>query len=157
MTLAITKMVRETKRCSPCLPVEMPMGPMIDMVFLLLVFFLVNARSTPQEGEIPLSLPGTISQEQSIEIPEELRIIIAPNGQVFLNDLALDGVDGREMLALQATLSRLREAATANRSLPLITLEVADETNHQRIVDVLNACTKAQITSVTFAQDAEDL
>lgn len=136
--------------------VEMQMGPMIDMVFLLLVFFLVNARPIPQEGEIPLSLPGTVSQEQPVEIPEELRIVIAANGQVFLNDLALDGMNTREMPTLQATLSRLCEAAAANQSRPLVTLDAADTTTHQRIVDVLNTCTKAQITSVTFTQNEEN-
>ncbi len=144
------------RKLSP-LPLDMPMGPMIDMVFLLLVFFLVNARPQPQEKEISLSLPGTVSQEQPVEIPEELRIVIASTGQVFLNDLALDGISTREMPALQTTLSRLREAAIANRSPPLITLDVADATPYQRIIDVLNACTKAQITSVTFAQDKENL
>jgi len=139
------------------IPMDIPMGPMIDMVFLLLIFFLVNARPQPQEKEMSLSLPGTVSQEQPIEIPEELRIVIASTGQVFLNDMALDGIHTRDMPALQTTLSRLHEAAIANRSSPLIVLDVADTAPYQRIIDVLNACTKARITSITFAPDEENL
>ncbi|PWU10661.1 MAG: hypothetical protein C5B47_01910 [Verrucomicrobia bacterium] len=145
------------RRPSSPLPVDMPMGPMIDMVFLLLVFFLVNARPQIQEKEMSLSLPGTVSQEHPVEIPEELRIVISPTGQVFLNDLALDGVNSREMPLLEKTLFRLREAAIANRSSPFIILDVADATLYQRIIDVLNACTKAQMTSITFTQDEENL
>jgi biopolymer transport protein ExbD len=138
-------------------PSEMPMGPMIDMVFLLLVFFLVNARPIPQEKEISLSLPGTVSQEKSVEIPEELQIVIASDEQIFLNDMALDGVHTREMPMLQTTLLRFREAATANRSIPLVMLHVADDAKYQKIIDVLNACTKAQIASVIFVQHEEEL
>ncbi len=143
------------RKPTPSFPVEMPMGAMIDMVFLLLVFFLVNARPLPQEKEIPLSLPGTVSQEQPVEIPEELRIVITGKGEVLLNDAMLDDLNTREMPMLQMALSRFREAAAANRSLPFVMLEVADTATHQRIVDVLNTCTKAQITSVTFALEEE--
>jgi biopolymer transport protein ExbD len=136
--------------------VEMQMGPMIDMVFLLLVFFMVTAKPVKQESDINLGLPGTVAQEESVDIPDEQRIIIRADGQVILNDQPMDSAASTELPALLATLKRFKEAADANRSEALITIQADDGARHQRIVDVLNVCAKARITGVTFADDSEE-
>ena len=62
--------------------VEMQMGPMIDMVFLLLVFFMVTAKPIKQESDISLGLPGTVSAEEAVELPDEQRIRIEDDGSI---------------------------------------------------------------------------
>jgi biopolymer transport protein ExbD len=56
------------------------MAPMIDMIFLLLLFFLVAVRWRPQENFLPLQLPtanaGTVAQ--TVIKPEPLTIQITP-------------------------------------------------------------------------------
>lgn len=136
--------------------VEMQMGPMIDMVFLLLVFFMVTAKPQKQESDISLSLPGTVSQEDTVEIPDEQRICIAADGQVSINDQPFDSQGSAELPSLVATLVRFREATEANKAKPLVTIDVEDGAIHQRIVDVLNACAKARITGVTFADGSDE-
>ena len=131
--------------------VEMQMGPMIDMVFLLLVFFMVTARPEKQETDINLALPGTVSQEESVDIPDEQRIRIESDGTVALNDLSVGMPGDTDMPALLGTLKRFKESATANKSEALITIDAHDDARQQRIVDVLNVCAKAEITGVTFA------
>lgn len=134
--------------------VEMQMGPMIDMVFLLLVFFMVTARPVKQESDISLGLPGTVAAEESVELPDEQRIRIGDDGSIVLNDSVLgDPADGR-LDALVVTLKRFKESADANRTDALVTLDAADAASHQRIVDVLNACARADITGVTFSDTA---
>jgi len=136
--------------------VEMQMGPMIDMVFLLLVFFMVTAKPVKQESDISLGLPGTVAAEEAIELPDEQRIRIEEDGSVVLNDSVL-GVPADSTLAeLVATLKRFKESADANKADALVTLDAADGTNHQRIVDVLNACAKADIGGVTFSDSAAE-
>lgn len=135
--------------------VEIQMGPMIDMVFLLLVFFMVTAKPIKQESDISIGLPGTVSQEESIDIPDEQRIAIQTDGQIVLNDQPFDSPASSELPALVATLKRFKESADANRSEALVTIDAEDGARHQRIVQVLNACAKAEITGVTFADDAE--
>ena len=135
--------------------VEMQMGPMIDMVFLLLVFFMVSAKPVKQESDINIGLPGTVAQEEALEIPDEQRIQIQPNGQVVLNDQPMDSTASAEMPALFATLKRFKESADSNKSEALITIDADDAANHERIVHVLNVCAQAKITGVTFA-DAGD-
>jgi biopolymer transport protein ExbD len=133
---------------------EIPMGPMIDMVFLLLVFFMVTARPVKPEADVGMSLPGTVSQEESVEIPDEQQIEITAEGVVVLNDLKMADPGDTGMPQLFATLKRFKEASRANRSEALITIAAADESTHQRIVNVLNVCARAEITGVTFADTA---
>lgn len=132
------------------------MGPMIDMVFLLLVFFMVSAKPIKPETDIPIGLPGQVSAEESIDIPDEQRIEIQPSGQAVINDLSVDGPNQREMPDLVAILSRFKRAADNNKADALVTLAPHDEVAHQRIVDVLNACAQAGITGVTMARGGGD-
>ena len=136
--------------------VEMQMGPMIDMVFLLLVFFMVSAKPIKQESDINIGLPGTVAQEEVVDIPDEQRIQIQAGGQVVLNEQPMDGPDSPDMPKLFATLKRFKESAAANKSEALITIDADDAANHQRIVAVLNVCARAEITGVTFADSASE-
>lgn len=132
------------------------MGPMIDMVFLLLVFFMVTAKPIKQESDINIGLPGTVAQEESLDIPDEQRIFIRPDGQVILNDQPMDSPASATLPTLLATLKRFKETADANKSEALITIDADDNASHQRIVTVLNACAQAGITGVTFADSSEE-
>ena len=132
------------------------MGPMIDMVFLLLVFFMVTARPIKQESDISLGLPGTVAAEEAVDLPDEQRIRIEDDGSIVLNDSVLAPAADTNLKELVAILQRFKESSEANQSEALVTLDAADGTNHQRIVDVLNACARADITGVTFSDSADE-
>ena len=132
-------------------PVDMPMGPMIDMVFLLLVFFMVTAKPIKQESDLGFGLPGAVAQEESVDIPDEQRIIIRTDLQVVLNDLEFDNPDSAELPELFATLERFRKASELSGSKAMLTIAPARDVPHQRVVDVLNVCGRAQLTNVTFS------
>ncbi|MED5585562.1 MAG: biopolymer transporter ExbD [Verrucomicrobiota bacterium] len=134
--------------------VGMPMGPMIDMVFLLLVFFMVTAKPIKQESDLGLGLPGAVAQEESVDIPDEQRVIIRGDLQVVLNDLELDDPASSELPELFATLERFRKAAELSGSKAMLTIAPAKDVPHQRVVDVLNACGRAQLTNVTCSSFA---
>jgi biopolymer transport protein ExbD len=136
--------------------VEMQMGPMIDMVFLLLVFFMVTAKPIKQESDISLGLPGTVAAEEAVDLPDEQRIRIEDDGSIVLNDSVLAPAADTNLKELVAILRRFKESSEANKSEALVTLDAADGTNHQRIVDVLNACARADITGVTFSDSADE-
>ena len=134
----------------------MQMGPMIDMVFLLLVFFMVTAKPIKQESDISLGLPGTVAAEEAVDLPDEQRIRIEDDGSIVLNDSVLAPAADTNLKELVAILQRFKESSEANQSEALVTLDAADDTNHQRIVDVLNACARADITGVTFSDSADE-
>jgi len=54
------------------------MAPMIDIIFLLLIFFLVAGKWRPQENFLPIRLPAANASQQLIAKPEPLMIYISP-------------------------------------------------------------------------------
>ena len=134
--------------------VEMQMGPMIDMVFLLLVFFMVTARPTKPESDIKMTLPGSVGQETRVDLPDEQRILIQADGQVVLNGLAIDSPASSHLPELVTILTRYKRAADLSQSNALVTLDPHDGVRHQRIVDVLGACAQAGILGITFADQS---
>jgi biopolymer transport protein ExbD len=134
---------------------EIQMTPMIDCVFLLLIFFMVSSTFYRQEADISFSLPGLAEQSEAIEIPDEQVIEITDTGRVLLNDLEYDSSSGSDLPELVRTLTRFREAADASKTPALITIAPADKVKQQRVVDVLNACAAARVQNVTFAVEEE--
>jgi biopolymer transport protein ExbD len=137
--------------------IELQIAPMIDVCFLLLFFYILTSKPVKPEADMSMTLPGTVMQEDSVEIPDEQRISILDDGQVVLNDLPMDSSRDRELPALLKTLVRFKEAADANKSEALVTVDAADGSHHQRIVDVLNVCARAGIQGITFAASEEEL
>ena len=142
----------KTKRANEIKP-EIAMTPMIDCVFLLLVFFMVSTSFQVKEADISFSLPGVADQSEAVEIPDEQIIQITENGNVLLNDLEYDSPNQTDMPELVKTLTLFKMTADANKVPAMITIAPDDGVKQQRVVDVLNACTDAKITSVTFAFD----
>ena len=136
--------------------IELQIAPMIDVCFLLLFFYILTSKPVKQEADMNMTLPGTVSQDQALDIPEEQRVIIAENGQVILNDLPQDTPQSKELPTLLATLKRFKESCNANKTEAMVTVDVEDQAKHQRIVDVLNACAQADIRSVTFSGITEE-
>lgn len=136
--------------------VDIPMGPMIDMVFLLLIFFMVTARPTKPEADLGLRLPGTVEQDEPIDLPDEQRVEIRATGQIVLNDLPLDHPTSHELPQLHATMARFKQACDANKTEALVTIAADDDAPHQRIAEVMDALAAAHITGVTFATETGD-
>lgn len=132
------------------------MTPMIDMVFLLLVFFMVSAKPVKPERDIPMGLPGQVAQEEVVDLPDEARVIIEPSGQVVLNEQELDTPTSAVLPELRAVLIRFRLAAENSKSDALVTLAPHDSVPHQRLVDVLNTCAEAGIRGVTLAGASDE-
>lgn len=130
---------------------KIDMTPMIDCVFLLLVFFMVGTTLHRQEADISFSLPGLAEQSEAVEIPDEQIIEINADGSVVLNDLQYDSPANSVLPELTETLKRFRESAEANKTESMITIAPAADVKQQRVVDVLNACAVAKIKNVTFA------
>jgi len=135
---------------------EVAMTPLIDCVFLLLVFFMVSTTFNKSEADISFSLPGTAAQSEAVEMPDEQIIQITEGGNVFLNDLEYDAAGDSEMPELVKTLVLFRQTAEANHVPAMITIAPEDAVTQQRVVDVLNACTAAKVGNVTFAVGGED-
>ena len=130
---------------------ELPIAPMIDVVFLLLFYFMVSATIQKQEADISFSLPGRIQQDEAIEMPDEQIVQILANGQALVNDYPYDSPEAPRYWQLETMLNRFREASESNLVEARITLAPDDKTAHEMVVKVMDACSHAGIESVSFA------
>ncbi len=85
------------------------MAPLIDLVFLLLIFFLVAVKWRPQEDFIPLRLPAAQAQVPDIGRPEPLRIYISSIEKGCLVRIGLDQTVQINNQTMERDLARLME------------------------------------------------
>ncbi len=123
---------------------------MLDIVFLLLIYFMVTAAFVKEEADISMSLPSRVEQEEPLDMPEEQVLDILADGRVLLNGLEIDDALSADLPMLTRTLARFRQAADDAQVPAFIVVQPDDEARHQRIIDVLNVCAVAQIELVSF-------
>lgn len=131
--------------------VVMPIAPMIDAVFLMLIYFMVTSSLEKQEADISFNLPGTAEQSEPLEMPDEQIIEIRNDGQVVVNEYPYDNPSSARFTELAAMLTRFRQASEANKVETIVTIAPGGEVLHQTIVKVMDAVSVAGIEGVNFA------
>lgn len=134
---------------------ELDISSLIDMVFLLLIYFMVTASLVKSEGDLGIKLPGVVQQAVSVDMPDEQIVEVRETDRVFLNGREFGSVDSQEFPELSYTLERYRLAAQASKNKALITIWADDNAKHQRVIDVMNACAAAGVENVTFTSSLE--
>lgn len=134
---------------------EINIASLIDLVFLLLVYFMVAASLQKSEADLSIRLPGMVAQKQSVEMPDEQIIEVKDSGHVILNDQQYDSPDSMDLPNLVSMLTRYRLSCESAKIPAMITIMADDDTRHQRVIDVMNACANAQIKNVTFNTGGE--
>lgn len=134
---------------------ELNVSSLIDMVFLLLVYFMVTASLVKSEGDLGIKLPGVVQQSVTVDMPDEQIIEVRASGEVYLNGARFGAPGSNELPDLTDLLIRYKTAAEASRNKAMVTIWAEDEAEHQRVVDVMNACAGAGIENVTFAAAGE--
>jgi biopolymer transport protein ExbD len=134
---------------------ELDVSSLIDMVFLLLVYFMVTASLVKSEGDLSIKLPGLVQQAVTVDMPDEQIIEVHANGSVLLNGMEFGSVDSQEMPNLVSLLTRYKLASDATHNKAMVTIWADDESKHQRVIDVMNACADAGIENITFTSSVE--
>jgi biopolymer transport protein ExbD len=122
--------------------------PMIDIVFLLLVYFMFLPLQ--QEADVGIKLPSEAPPAKDLKLPSEHVVEIFPNGLILLNGAPMDSSDDRVMARLTNTLTRLRMSSDRLDDATVVKIQADPDSPHQRSIDVLNSCAKAEITKVSF-------
>ena len=130
---------------------ELSISPLIDMTFLLLIYFICTCTLIEPEADLGIRLPGMVAQATSVDMPDEQIIEVRHNGQVFLNDKEYDKPSSQDLPELQRVLRSYKAASEASGNQALVTIWAEDDTEHQRVIDVMNACAAAKIKDVSFA------
>ncbi len=123
--------------------------PMIDVVFLLLIYFMFLPLQ--QEADVGIKLPSDAPPAQDLQLPSEHIVEVFPNGLVLLNGAPMDSTNDRDMAKLTNTLTRLRMSSDRAGIDTVVKIQADPDSPHQRSIDVLNACAKSDITKVSFA------
>lgn len=131
-------------------------APMIDVVFVIMLFFMVMAGAVKVERELNQKLPGTVETGKSVEFTDEVLININESGEVLLNEEPMDPVGKRRMPRLTAALMRLKQSGDAAKAPVLVTIISEPEARYSRVVDALDALATAEITNVTFTLSEEE-
>ncbi|MEE4107919.1 MAG: biopolymer transporter ExbD [Halieaceae bacterium] len=116
--------------------------PLIDVVFLLLIFFMVSTTFT-RETQLAVDLPEATGLARD-EVDEQIEILIDERGQFRVNGRAL--VDGR-MRTLQAAMY---EIAQGDTTLPLV-ISADAEAPHQYVVRAMDAAGQMGFSRLSIA------
>lgn len=133
---------------------------LIDVCFLLLIYFIV-ATTLVQERKLDMQMPGQATNSDAKKNVEPGLVRVTDNGTIYWgkeeNQLLIDSdLANHELPVLVEALNNLKTAAEAVDSSPVVQLWVEPGVPHQRVIDVLNALTKAGIKSVGLTNFKDD-
>lgn len=127
---------------APSEELELNLTPLIDVVFLLLIFFMVST-TFQKESEISLQLPqATDAQVATAE--ERIEIVINAAGRYFIND---QEVVKNDIESLQNALFKISDG---QRNIPL-TIRADAQSPHQAVVTAMDAAGQLGMLKITIA------
>jgi len=124
-------------------------APMVDVVFVLLLFFMASAGSQIIERELSINLPsGRASTGLSGPPPTPIIIDIRPDGTISLNNRVYDTPTSKELPELRAWL---KDTIKKFGDKDPVIIKPDLDARHERIIDVLNAAAAAGVKNLTFS------
>jgi biopolymer transport protein ExbD len=120
---------------------ELNITPLLDLVFVLLVIFIIT---TPQMmNNLEMNLPSGKPPPPQKEKPKINRITVDVSGQTFLND---------EVVTVADLKDKLQQLKTDNPDLSVV-VKGADDVDYQNMVSVLDVLQQLDITKVGLATE----
>lgn len=121
--------------------------PLIDVVFLLLIFFLVASRFSEEERQLDLNLPS-VSEAMSVTAPiNEIVINIDAQGRFFI-----DGAF-RQLEQIEQILQRARNNNPLSQS---VVIRADKSTDWDHVATAMNLCKKVGIEEFSATTDEPD-
>lgn len=139
--------------------VEVPMSPLIDCVFLLLIFFLVTTMMKKWEKQIPLSLPPSTSSLSTVQSGEQPIVLSVDERQQVYQMVDIDAYSGEGNYLPVADLSDfLNELKQTHGTDIAIDVSAYRTVPVKQVIDVFDACQIAGFdrTRVRLGSKASD-
>jgi len=131
-------------------------APMIDVVFVIMLFFMVMVGTVKVERELITKLPST--GDPLVRFPvDEITIGILEDGTVTLNEESFDSPRDKSLPTLTKTLRRLATSSANQKQSVLVTIQAEEQASYERVIDVLSSLHRAQIQNVTFTVGSQAL
>ncbi len=128
-------------------PIQMQLAPMLDVVFLLLCFWVVMSLYSQweKETELPLTLPTSSTGEPLQRLQGEIIINVFPDGTYVVNGRPLSSE------SLGQLLKKVSELFPGH---PVV-IRSDEKTEFLFITDVLDRCREADIFNISFATQVQ--
>lgn len=122
---------------------EVNLTSLIDVVLLLLIFFMVST-SFVKQSQISISLPQADSSAVVEEVPEQIDIMITETGTFLIN--------GRELInsRVETIRNALQRVSAGNNTLPL-TISADANAKHQEVVKAMDVAGRLGFTRISIA------
>jgi len=127
--------------------------PMIDIVFLLLIFFMVTTSLIKEEADLQIQLPSPTPPEVPPELSSQHIIDIMPDGSIYLNGGIINSDrEGQIVGTLANTLGRLKASSDRIEMETAVVVQADPVSPHFKAMQVLDACAASDIKYVSFAK-----
>jgi biopolymer transport protein ExbD len=107
--------------------------PLIDVVFLLLIFFLVASRLSQEDRQLDIALPSAANAVPMTVLPQELVVNVDVQGRIYI-----DGVQ----IGLQQFDKMIRQRVVDNPTGQSVVIRADRRVPFQAPVDVMDICLK---------------
>ena len=123
--------------------------PLIDVVFLLLIFFLVATQFSQDDQQLPIQLPSAKNAVPMTVAPEELVVSIGQDGPYMLRGQRLD---------IQQLESVLAQAIIDNPIQQTVILRGDKRVEFQSVVSLIDLCNRLKVPSyrITTQEDSPE-
>ena len=121
---------------------EVNLTPLIDVVFLLLIFFMVSTTFEHQ-SRIQIELPEATASPEELE-EESLEIVIDAQGRYFIGE---EQVVNTELKTLKSAIGK----ALGDRGTVPVTIRADASTPHQAVITALDATSQLGLTQISLA------
>jgi len=132
------------QRAAPELP-QLQVTPMIDVVFLLLCFFITTSVFSQWEHEVDIVLPTARSAHVPERLPGEVIVNVGRDGRIIVNQTALTPEELRQ---------RLTRLAKLYPGQPIV-IRADRATAYEAVMIVVDACRLSDIWNISFATGEE--
>lgn len=128
-------------------PAALALTSMLDVIFLLLCFFVTASVFSQWESEISIQLPAAATAEQPSRLPGEIIVNLAKNGDVTVNG---------KMLALSDLESRLARISKFYPGQPVI-IRADRDVKYESLVKVIDTCRAADVWNFSLATAGDEV
>lgn len=125
---------------------QLNLTPMIDIVFLLIIFFMVGTRFSERENQYDVQLPTATAVAPMTAAPDAIVINVARNGDITVNG---------DELSL-AELRQLLQEAVANYPKQSAMIRGDGEGAYQNVINAMDACYRVKIAPRLSFQPVSD-
>jgi len=127
---------------------SLSMTPLIDVVFILLIFFLVTARFVQEDRELPVQLPSAKSAVPMTMEPQIMVVGIDAKGQFV--------IDGKTLLIEQVE-TRIRQEVTNNPLNQTVIIRGDRRVPFQHVVSVMDICQRLKVPTYKVTTSAQEV